>query len=112
MSIASVRRVLDTFIASHFWQNDDYLGTTVASLYAAFHRIETQLIHNGVGDGGDGKGMFDFLQLTVVGENNTATLEPNVFVEPTEFRKSGHFAYGKLLAGVGIEILMTWRVGG
>ena len=97
MTISTMRQFLDTFITSHFWDNDDYFATTVASLYACFHRIETQIMHNGVGEGGDGKGMFDMLQQAVVGENNCATLEPNVFCEPTEFRKSGHFAFAKLL---------------
>jgi hypothetical protein len=97
MSIKDVRAFLDTFIKSHFWENDQYFATTVSSLYAAFHRLETGIMNNGVGDGGDGKGMFDIMQMAVVGENNSATLEPNVFIEPGEFRKSGHFAFAKLL---------------
>ena len=49
-----------------------------------------------VGDGGDGKGLLDILETALLGEENAATLEPNVFVESGEFRKSGHFAYNKL----------------
>ena len=87
-----MRDILDTYLRSMFYKNDSAFLTTVASNYCAFHKIETGVMIHLVGDGGDGKGLLDVLETGLVGEDNSASLEPNVFIEPGEFRKSGHFA--------------------
>lgn len=69
--------------------------------------------------GGDGKGLQSKLEETLLGPDNCATLEPNVFIEPGEFRKSGHFAFNKLRVGISecksksnyeFDIWKRWRV--
>ena len=96
-TMEELREFLVVFIESVFYQNDSYFETTIASDYAAFFKILTGVCHNGVGEGGDGKGALGVLEIALFGAENCTTLEPNVFVEAGEFRKSGHFAYNKML---------------
>ena len=100
MDLDDVRQFIDTFIRSSFWENDSYFEVVVASLYCALHRIETGVMTHAVGGGQDSKGSVGTLEANVLGRDNCTTLEPNVFIEPGEFRKSGHFAYNKLLVRI------------
>ena len=85
---------------SMFWMNDGYFLVSVASLYCAFHRFQTGVMIHACGDGGDGKWLHAALETAVLDPENCATLEPNVFIEPGEFRKSGHFACNKMRVGI------------
>ena len=66
-------------------------------MYLALNSVPTHKILFEVGAGGDGKGMEMKLHMSLLGRENCASLDPNVFTEPTEFRKSGHFCWGKLM---------------
>ena len=48
-----------------------------------------------MGDGGDGKGLFDILESTLFGKENAAMLDPSIFVDDNEWRKSAHFGLHK-----------------
>lgn len=53
-TLAEMEEVLATFIRSMFWKNDEYFLVTVASLFCAFHRIETGVMIHAVGGTGIG----------------------------------------------------------
>ena len=48
-----------------------------------------------LGSGGDGKGMEAVLDRALFGESGSSTLDCGVFLERTEFRKSGELAWNK-----------------
>ena len=48
-----------------------------------------------LGEGGDGKGAFDILESNMFGKDNSATLDPAIFIDDNEWRKSAHFGLHK-----------------
>ena len=48
-----------------------------------------------IGKGGDEKGMEAYLDRSVLGEDQSATLDCGVFLDRQEFRKSAEFAWNK-----------------
>ena len=64
------------------------------SCIALFGRCAHQrcLLKLATESGGDGKGMEDYLERSLLGESESATLDCGVFLDRSEFRKSGEFA--------------------
>ena len=96
-TLGDYRKTLRTFVESFYYKNESLFAVQLANMFLALNSISTHKIIFEVGAGGDGKGMEMKLHAAVLGQNNCTTLDPNVFTEPTEFRKSGHFCWGKLL---------------
>ena len=48
-----------------------------------------------LGKGGDGKGIFDILESATLGKKNSASLDPSIFIDDNEWRKSAHFGLHK-----------------
>ena len=96
-TIADYQKKLRTFVESFYYGNAALFAVQLANLLLALSGIPTHKILFEVGPGGDGKGMEATLHRNVLGSKNCATLEPAVFTEAKEFRKSGHFAWGKTM---------------
>ncbi|CAK0830227.1 unnamed protein product, partial [Prorocentrum cordatum] len=80
---------------SFFYKNDGYFVTSCASTYCAFFGIHVPVMMVAIGEGGDGKGAFDILESSLFGKQNSATLDPAIFVDDNEWRKSAHFGLHK-----------------
>lgn len=87
-------RLLD-FIASFFYNNDHFFAASVASTYNAFYEIHVPVMIYPLGEGEDGKGLFDILETQMLGSDNAAVLDPNIFTDDNEWRKSAHFGLHK-----------------
>jgi hypothetical protein len=95
LTVEEVRRCVFDFIESFFLENDNYFAASCASIYCAFHAIHVALILFALGEGGDGKGLFDILETAMLGTHNAAVMDPNIFVDDNEWRKSAHFGLHK-----------------
>ena len=94
-SLSDVRKVVHDYIDSFFYKNDGYFVTSCASTYCAFFGIHVPVMMVAIGEGGDGKGAFDILESSLFGKQNSATLDPAIFVDDNEWRKSAHFGLHK-----------------
>ena len=95
LTVEEVRQIVLTFIDSFFWDNDNYFATSCASTYCVFYGIHVPIILFALGEGGDGKGLFDILETTMLGAENAVALDPNIFTDDNEWRTSAHFGVHK-----------------
>ena len=90
-----MRDVVHDFVDSYFYKNDNYFAVSCAYTYCAFYEIHVPSMAVALGEGGDGKGAFDILESATLGPENSATLDPSIFIDDNEWRKSAHFGLHK-----------------
>ena len=94
-TLNEVREIVHDYIDSFFFGNDNYFATSCASTYCAFFGIHVAVMMVALGEGGDGKGLFDILEATMFNKGKAATLDPSIFIDDNEWRKSAHFGLHK-----------------
>ena len=57
---------------SLFWRNDNYFAVQCASAYGAFHGINVPVMLYALGEGGEGKGLWDIMMHALFGKDISA----------------------------------------
>ena len=95
VNVQTFKEKLRVFLMSTYYQNAHGFQIKLCFLHAAFCRACTSKILFLLGSGGDGKGMEAVLDRALFGESGSSTLDCGVFLDRSEFRKSGELAWNK-----------------
>ena len=95
VNLQKFKEKLRLFLMSTYFENWHCFQIKLCFLHAAFSRACTSKMLFLLGSGGDGKGMEAVLDRALFGESGSSTLDCGVFLERTEFRKSGELAWNK-----------------
>lgn len=95
LDLEDFRQRLRLFLQSLYYNNEAVFEVKLAFLHCAFRKVCTSKMLFEIGHGGDGKGMEAYLERSLLGESESATLDCGVFLDRSEFRKSGEFAWNK-----------------
>ena len=94
-SLSDYREMLDRVLRGMYYKNEHAWYVKLLAIMLAFKRVPCNKMIFVLGSGGDSKGTEARLEKGLMGSENSGKLDCGVFLDRSEFRKSGHFAFDK-----------------